>query len=582
MSIALEPMAETKRFAPASKEWLNKSLLHSSYFKELGLPGQERVYSLFCRQLADDAHQQEKILRQNFIDRQGVPHDVSLKAGGMLQKTKQLLSTGPFTYQRRCLLEEEIERNWSVAGQGNPTIPDMLQELVHAVGMGFEYAPVKQKGRGHSYARADGIKEDLIQPHIDAIKAHILHELPKGVDQDMKILLAGSGSSILPAILQTLQFEGRWHMDPSFNERFILQILSENPYFEAGKAIKSMKPVGAFVFPGVTYFPPSSQRLSGPTVDVVSTESRAQHIQNIDRSLGEGGICCFYAEPIGNNPAMDVPNLRKAIDTIKAARKTDQAHRKIFLIIDTSIMGGKFDLTPFFSSEDFKEINVIVTESANKYLSYGTNKGNFGIVYGLGPDTKWLFDSLQDKFQMNGLPKYSDILAVPLPDEEIIIERKKRFNDNAHFLTGNLEKLFKRKFSISYPGLEKHPQFERAKNDYDFQGGVFYITIPKEELPRAMGVSDEEYNRLKEEHSLREDTRLEKEYAQLEQLLPQSKTIGYGTSYGFNETRAEVIRRKEENSNEKKAIGLRVSVGTENIRKLILVLEEFKTILDQV
>ena len=56
-----------------------------------------------------------------------------------------------------------------------------------------------------------------------------------------------------------------------------------------------------------------------------------------------------------------------------------------------------------------------------------------------------------------------------------------------------------------------------------FKGSVFFVTLPSEHA-----------------------------YAQIEKLLAQSEIIGYGTSYGFNATRAEVIRRKEEDTGEKK------------------------------
>lgn len=548
-----EPITEQNLFVPASKRWFVGSLSHSPYFKGLRSAEQDETFSLFCNQLVADASQQQKIIRANFIERPGLPQEIVEKGKAMSNEGKRLLSSPPFEEVDGSPLEDWIAQNWHSTSREILTIPNMIEDLIHLLRKRYQHAPALQDGSTHSYARYDATRNPFIQQHIEALRANISHSLPESGIDNTKLLLAKTGSSILPAILHTLQFNGRRQLDPRASENFILSILSDGPYFEAENAMGAMRPAGAFVSSRLSFSPPGSQGLSGPMVHTLSTESRARHLQSVDRSLYDAGICCFYAEPIGNNPAMDVPHLRKVIDTIKAARKIDSKYRKIFLIIDTSIMGGKFELSKFFSPGDFENINVVVLESANKYLSYGANKGDFGIVYGVGPDTGWLFDSLKSTFQMNGVPDLHDVLSAPLPDDEIIVERKKRLNDNTHFLAGNINKLFETKLSVSYPGLEHHPQYKRAKDEYDFQGSIFFLTLPSEEA-----------------------------YAKVEVLLAKSEIIGYGSSYGFNQTRAEVIRRKEENSNEKKAIGLRVSVGTENIRKLILVLEEFKTILDQV
>lgn len=547
-----EPIGEPKTFRPATREWFDKTLSSSSYFSKLDEARRGQLYVQFCDQLTTDARLQKQIVRKSFVQRRDTAPEIVQK-GKMLEKDIDQLLLSPPLMQEDCPLESKVDENWSLPKNPNkPTIPSLIEDFVHEEARNFKYSPTVQEGQSHAYARYDAVKHPRVQEYIEAIKTLVFSSLPEGISpSELKTLLVRTGSSIFPDVLQILNFEGRKHVLSPQNERFLIQILSESPYFEAGKAIKAMEPIHALDHNTLTFFPPTFEGLSGPAAEVISTESNSPHLWNIDKSLQEGGICCFYVEPIGNNPSMDVPNLRKAIDTIKAARKIDKDARKIFLVIDSSIMGGDFELKKLFKAEDFKDINLIVIESVNKFLSYGTNKANLGFAYGLGPDADWFFDNLQKTIQMKGLPDFRSVLSVPLPDKQIVAERKKRFKENTNFLTTNLSKEFDGKLEITHPGLENHPQHKRAKEEYDFQGSIFFLKLPNENS-----------------------------YKRVEELIAESKLVGLGTSYGFNKTRAEVIKRGSE-TGKKEPIGLRISAGTENIRETILIFDELKRILTQ-
>lgn len=547
-----EPIGEPKSFRPASREWFDKSLDSSPYFKTLDVLRRNEIYQQFCDQVTSDAELQRKVINTNFVNRPNLSQKVTEK-GKISEKEIGTLLLSPPLMAEDCPLETKVDENWSLPRNSDQaTISGLLEDFVHDESEHFEYAPVAQKGESHAYARYDIAKHPRVQEYIAMIRKLVQSDLPEGTDSSqLKTLLVRTGSSIFPDILQILNFEGRKHVISPQNERFLIQILSESPYFEAGKAIKAMQPVHALDFDTWTFFPPTSEGLSGPSAEVISTESNSPHLQKIDMSLREGGICCFYVEPIGNNPSMDVPNLRKAVETIRAAKKINQDARKIFIVIDSSIMGGDFDLKSIFKSEDFMDMNLVVIESVNKFLSYGTNKANLGFTYGIGPDTEWFFDSLQNTIQMKGLPDFRSVLSVPLPEKEIVETRRNRFKQNAEFLTSNLASEFLGKLEIIHPSLKTHPQHERADHGYDFQGSIFFVKLPNKEA-----------------------------YEKAEKLLGESEVIGLGTSYGFNNTRAEVIKRKTD-SQKKEPIALRVSVGTENIRQLILIQDELRKILQE-
>lgn len=478
--------------------------------------------------------------------------DIAEKGKVLERDLSQLLHSPPLM-EEDCPLETRINHNWSVSSNpSDMTIPGLIEDFTHLEARDFEYSPPVQDGKQHAYARYDVAKAPRVKEYLDAINKLVIKGLPDGTNQnDVKSLIVRTGSSILPDILQILDTEGRRRVVSPFDERFLIQILSDSPYFEAGKAIAAVKPIHALEYETLTFFPPTSEGVSGPSAEVISTESNAPHLWNIDRSLQDGGICCFYAEPIGNNPSMDVPNLRKTIETIRAAKKMDPNSRKVFLIVDASIMGGDFDVKKLFNAEDFRDINLIVTESVNKYLSYGTNKANLGFTYGLGPDSGWFFESLLGAVQMKGQPDYRSVLSVPLPDEQIIEERKNRFQHNTKLVADNIQQEFAGHLEVVHPSLRSHTQHQRAEKEYEFQGSIFFIKVPNEAA-----------------------------YDTIEKRLSSSKLIGLGTSYGFNKTRAEVIRRKTD-SGEKKPLALRVSVGTENIRELMLVYEELRQILSE-
>ncbi len=544
-----ESFGEPIVFRPATQEWFNKTLESSYFFDQLNASEKDSLYAQFCDQLTTDAELQKYIIHQCFVQRPNTTPEIVQK-GKTLEKDIDRLLLSPPLMETDCPLELLVNQNWSLPkSPDKPTIPSLIEDFVHEEARNFQYSPIAQEGQNHAYARYDVAKHPRVQEYIRAIKSLVLSGLPEGVNSsELKTLLVRTGSSIFPDVLQILNFEGRKHVLSPQNERFLIQILSESPYFEAGKAIKAMEPVHALDHDTWTFFPPTSEGLSGPAVEVISTETNAPLLWNIDRSLQEGGICCFYVEPIGNNPSMDVPDLKKAVETIKAARKINKDARKIFIVIDSSIMGGDFEFKKIFQAEDFKDINLIVIESVNKFLSYGTNKANLGFAYGLGPDADWFFDNLQHTIQMKGLPDFRSVLSVPLPDKLIIQGRKKRFKWNTSFLTTNLSKEFEGKIEIIHPGLENHLQHTRAENEYDFQGSIFFLKLPSENA-----------------------------YMKAEELLATSKLVGLGTSYGFNKTRAEVIKRKSE-TGEKEPVGLRISAGTENIRELILILDELTKI----
>lgn len=545
-----EPIGESKTFRPASREWLDKSLDSSPYFKKIDSLRRDEIFQLFCDQVNSDAELQKRIIRENFVHRTNTSQRVSEKGKRLENEIGTLLLSPPLMAED-CPLETKVDENWAIPRNTEQvTIPGLLEDFVHDESEQFEYSPIAQKGKSHSYARYDIAKHPRVQEYLEVIRLLVLSDLPEGIDPlQLKTLLVRTGSSIFPDILQILNFEGRKHVLSPQNERFLIQILSESPYFEAGRAIKAIEPVHALDFESFTFFPPTSEGLTGPSAEVISTESNAPHLQKVDMSLREGGICCFYVEPIGNNPSMDVPNLKKAVDTIRVAKKINKDARKTFIVIDSSIMGGDFDLKSIFKPEDFKEMNLIVIESVNKFLSYGTNKANLGFAYGLGPDADWFFDNLQNNIQMKGLPDLRSVLSVPLPEKEIIEQRKKRFKSNVEFLTSNLNTTFTGKLEIVHPNLGTHPQHERADKGYDFQGSIFFIKLPNSQA-----------------------------YKKAEKLLSESEVVGLGTSYGFNKTRAEVIKRKTD-SQKKEPIALRVSVGTENIRQLILIQDELQRIL---
>ena len=325
-----EPITEQNHFIPASKRWFKNSLSHSSHFQGLGLPEQDEMFSLYCGQLVADAMQQQKIIRANFVERPGLPQNIVEKGKAMSNEGKRLLSSPPFEEVDGSPLEDWITRNWSATAKDTLTIPNTIEDLIHLLRIGYHYAPTLQHQEAHRYAKYDATNNPFIKQHIEALRTNISHSLPELGMDNTKLLLAKTGSSILPAILQTLQFEGRRRLDPTANENFILSILSDSPYFEAGNAMGAMRPAGAFGSSRLNFSPPGSQGLSAPMVHTLSTESRAPHLQNVAMSLDDGGICCFYADPIGDNPAMDVPNLRKVIETIKATRKIDSKYQKYF------------------------------------------------------------------------------------------------------------------------------------------------------------------------------------------------------------------------------------------------------------
>lgn len=494
--------------------------------------------------------QQIEIIGNNFTSGRKISHEIQEAGLAMEQKLRQLLISPPLTHDN-CPLEEQLDHNWEInVDPDNQSIPDLFELFAYMETRGYANSPSLQMKSKHKYARYDVVKHPRMLEFITALEKIVKERFPdSNYLSSFRMMVLRSGAGIFPDILEILDNEGRKHIKSPQNENFLIQMATESPYFEAGKAINARRPINALESDTLTFFPPTLEGLSSPSVSIISTESRSPHLQIVARALDEGGIFCYYVEPIGNNPSMDVPDLRKLIETIKAAPRKSQDVQKVFIVIDTSIMGGKFDLSKYVNTEALQNINIVIIESANKYLSYGTNKANLGFTYGLGPDIKWLFDSLESKNQMSGQSDIRSVLTFPLPNSKIVQERQKRFNDNAIFIAQQLEKIFKgKKAQITHPSLNKHQQHKRAQTEYNFQGSILFVELP------------------------------ESAYDKVDELLQRSDIIESGTSYGFNKTRAEIIHKKDENGT-KKPLGLRISVGTENIRELILVLEELQSII---
>jgi cystathionine beta-lyase/cystathionine gamma-synthase len=373
------------------------------------------------------------------------------------------------------------------------------------------------------------------------------------------MLLSNSGSSTFFLFLNALDhLRHKFIIEDHQKEYHIWTMNSGTPYFENDFLLRQRSD-----YPGTIFVSSRSTILTGDSnliganISPLPSDREALnwYLHNICDS---SGIHLIYLENFGNNVHVDVPNLKLLADVLgNARRRVNPGVLEIVVYIDSSTMGGIYNPLEDFEAA-FQNVNcpitIIVGLSAIKFLGAGTDRANLGLLYGKGDKASSIFDFMRQASYTYGEPTLHTIASMPLVDREILEQRRKRFSFNAQFLASHLEQRLGQYLRIHYPGLSSHPQHELAKSLYgDFFGSFFFIELPDQKM----------YQRFMEKvRSYSDDI------------------IADGTSYGLNTTRVEV--RTEEKNGEKNPMGIRMSVGTENIKQLMLVLDRLEQITQEV
>lgn len=219
----------------------------------------------------------------------------------------------------------------------------------------------------------------------------------------------------------------------------------------------------------------------------------------------------IFLDSLCNSKFLAVPDLDKLADYL-----TTEYQKEIYLVVDNTGRTITFDLWDK-SNRKNKDLHLIVFESLIKYLQFGLDRVNGGIIVAKQKDLNRLFE-----YRKNLGTNIADfaVYLLPLPNKPVLQKRLARFQRNADLLTRYLDNYITNNKTclekIIYPGLLNHDAYTSTK-EWPFRGCFFNL-------------------KFKQEY---ETTSFYKKFIRL--LLANSKKsklqLVAGTSFGLNQTR---------------------------------------------
>ncbi len=270
-------------------------------------------------------------------------------------------------------------------------------------------------------------------------------------------------------------------------------------------------------------------------------------VEQIIAQVKELQPAIIFFDTLCNTEVIALPEMHRIITRLAA-----EITRPTTLVLDNTGLGIHYqplhDL-PHSSSK----LSVIVVESLMKYYQFGMDRVTGGVIWKDGLSPLSIFGS---RMHLGTTMPDASVLAMPVPNRELLTKRTLRMGRNAVYLAETLNthitsKILTPLSHIVYPGLPSHPAHEWSRKR-DFQGSFLVLVFKP----------------------LFQHTIFYKRWiaCAIDEAKRQNIDLNAGTSFGFNTTRVYLTAL---HASKTTTPFLRISVGTETaeeIEKLAAVL----------
>lgn len=277
------------------------------------------------------------------------------------------------------------------------------------------------------------------------------------------------------------------------------------------------------------------------SVDELDTGRIIKLIQN-----KKPGVIFF--DSLCNTKQINVPNLGAIINFL-----VNKYNHDLYLVIDNTCLSSTFQ--PFKMTQwRNKKLRLLLLESLLKYLQFGSDRVNAGMIIAYGKNTEKLMEYRE---HLGTNISDSSVYAIPFLGRNIFEKRLKRFNRNTHLLSSCLQSYVESKKTvikkIIYPGLTNHPSYNWTR-EMPFQGSFFTLDFHKPSIG------------------------MYKKFIEMivQKAAKKKVNISGGTSFGFNSCRVYLTALRIGNAEP----FVRISVGTETRLQLTKLIEVFIETID--
>lgn len=533
-------------------------LRFDEYFSTLSREGQQSFFKEYCRQLVDDYDNLITILQDNFISRKNVPELVRRKARELMLKLEtarhspSFLDPFYFEFMVMSLLND-------LGNDDLITLPYLFTLFEHEQMKEYVFAPsvshAQRTNQGSMYGRYDIYEHPLFKELRHNLCVTLFGRTYDETRSDgVRLSVTNAGSSTFLNFIEAVQVLRRSLISNEAVDRpiTIARLNTAKTYFETSKVMANAgNAFGGMQLPytGDFLLPHTYKNQGIGIVTINDWELKSSVLRMTDQS----GVCIFYLENIANNERMDVPDLEQLFLSLSLRKALQPGVSSVFIYIDATVLGGSFD--PFDLARRCgldDGVNIVVGQSLTKFLAFGVNKSNAGLLYGRGKDVDMLFDQINQSRTTEGLPLLSSLCLLPMTSKNVVEKRKNRFGKNALFLATELQNRFPDDITIVYPGLKQHKGHVRASELYDDYFGPFFFIAFNNDAKDSM-----------------------ERYSKFMSYIQTSTHVDVGTSFGLNKTRLEL---REHNiridGSQPVPYAIRVAVGQENIKQRLSVLDD--------
>uniref|UniRef100_A0A7C4R8F6 PLP-dependent transferase n=1 Tax=candidate division CPR3 bacterium TaxID=2268181 RepID=A0A7C4R8F6_UNCC3 len=256
----------------------------------------------------------------------------------------------------------------------------------------------------------------------------------------------------------------------------------------------------------------------------------------------------IFFDSLCNTKNIPVPQLSKIIDFL-----TYRYPHNIYLIIDNTCLSTTFQPFKMVQGKN-RKLRLIVFESLIKYLQFGLDRVNAGIITAYGKDTEKIMDYREHLgTNINDIAVYT----IPQISRKIYENRLKRLSRNAYLLSSLLQTYIANNKTlirqIIYPMLENHPAYPWAIK-MPFGGSFLNLDFQKPNI------------------------KIYKKFIDLtvKKAAKRKVNISGGTSFGFNSSRIYLTALRIGNTEP----FVRISVGTETYLQVIKLKEIFLEVIN--
>ncbi len=254
-----------------------------------------------------------------------------------------------------------------------------------------------------------------------------------------------------------------------------------------------------------------------------------------------------FLDSLCNTRQIPVPELDKIINFLN-----HKYSRDIYLVIDNTCLSTTFQPFKMLNWKN-RKLRLIVFESLLKYLQFGMDRVNAGIIAAYGKDTEKIMDYRE---HLGTNIADVSVYAIPQISRKIYEARLKRLSRNAYLLSSFLQEYVTQNKTpikqIIYPMLENHPSYNWVIK-MPFGGSFFNLDFLKPNISMYKKTID----------------------LVVKNAAKNGVNISGGTSFGFNSSRVYLTALRIGNTEP----FVRISVGTETQLQIIKLKEVFiKTI----